>query len=463
MEQKEQFLETVSPQAKLLCLFDQDLSGAKGFSVDGNGSRSGIGLLQEIIQRGMQSIVVCCLLTHTITSLEGEISAWRELAGPNGLKITDFLPLAKLRLTTDESPLLFVDGIKKAMLNIFCDTWKMLAIDIIDRSNKSALDSIRDIDVYDFDHMVFQASYNEGIWELETLVRLYQIFQRDEIRNLFLSTQNADELNRLINTSRSISNVKIATNGGPAFPKIRPIRRKELFETASLIQHTPLEVGDIFINLQNKTTFILLAQPCDLMVRNAGELEGKRSNEHLVVPLVPFQPLTVKDYRKKPAYHWKTHTVLSYYYPDTDDMAEVWFTKGELYDVDLLDLAVLDPSGFCKLDLNVTQVMPVHCTNGWKMRLGTLIKKFHEKRSRLDRILEHLTQIKGQPVHDAICEETLMITKFYSAGVFDIGLQRIGRYRYPGSDRLLKAYMQYLSRDADEIDFAKEIKQTQGV
>ena len=43
----------------------------------------------------------------------------------------------------------------------------------------------------------------------------------------------------------------------------------------------------------------------------------------------------------------------------------------------------------------------------------------------------------------------------YLNGIFDFRLCRIGRCRRPGADKLLKAYTQYLSRDADEMDFAR--------
>ena len=45
----------------------------------------------------------------------------------------------------------------------------------------------------------------------------------------------------------------------------------------------------------------------------------------------------------------------------------------------------------------------------------------------------------------------------YNNGVFNFGLKRIGRIRQLGAERLLKLYTQYLSRDADEVDFAEGV------
>ena len=43
----------------------------------------------------------------------------------------------------------------------------------------------------------------------------------------------------------------------------------------------------------------------------------------------------------------------------------------------------------------------------------------------------------------------------YDNGVFDFGLCRVGRYRQPGATRLLNCYFNFLSRYAEEHDFAK--------
>jgi len=48
----------------------------------------------------------------------------------------------------------------------------------------------------------------------------------------------------------------------------------------------------------------------------------------------------------------------------------------------------------------------------------------------------------------------LDISLDYGGGVFEFGLRRIGGYRQPGVARLLSRYVAFLSRDAEEHDFA---------
>jgi hypothetical protein len=301
VEQREQILSGASSNAKVLCLFDQDLSDASDFQ--DAGPRSGIGLIKEIINRGLQEVVICCLLTHTISSTENEMVAWRTLAEENEIALYQFLPLAKVRLSDGESPLLFVDGIKKALLNIYCEKWKQAAAQAITDSTNKAITQVMNVDVYDFDHMIFQTSLEEGIWEMETLIRLFQIFHRDEIREILLEPQKSLELSELIKASRPISAVRVNQKLSCTFPQIRPIRRKELYEDASLVVHTPLEVGDLFINANKQVTYILLGQPCDLMVRSIGKQAGKRASDRLLVPLIPLHRITHEEFDNKPVNH----------------------------------------------------------------------------------------------------------------------------------------------------------------
>lgn len=453
VEQREQILSGASTKAKVLCMFDQDLSEAGGFQ--DAGPKSGMGLIKEVINRGLQEVVICCLLTHTISSTENEVVAWRSLAEENDISLYQFLPLAKVRLSDGESPLLFADGMKKAMLNLYCEKWKQAAAQVINDSTKKAITNVMNVDVYDFDHMIFQTSLEEGIWEMETLIRLFQIFHRDEIREIFLEPQKSMELSELIRASRPISAVQIDQKLSHTFPQIRPIRRKELYEAASLVVHTPLDVGDLFVNTNKQVTYILLGQPCDLMVRSIGKQAGKRANDCLLVPLVPLHRITHEEFDSKPVNHWKTHAAIYYYYPDSSDIAELIFVEAQWVDISVLDLAVLNPDGTCRLDLNKLPQIPEICTPGWKNRLEGLIHRFSDDITRLEKIQKHVSRIKKQETKDLIWQASIA-SQAYTKGTFDFSLKRIGRCRQPGAGRLLKAYTHYLSRDADDADFAKD-------
>jgi hypothetical protein len=129
------------------------------------------------------------------------------------------------------------------------------------------------------------------------------------------------------------------------------------------------------------------------------------------------------------------------------------FAKAEWVDVTVLDLAVLNSDGTCRLDMNKLPPIPDICTSGWKSRLENLIHRFSDDRGRLDKIQKHVSRIKNEETRDLIWQASIA-PQAYSKGIFDFGFKRVGRYRQPGAERLLKCFTNYLSRDADQVDFA---------
>jgi hypothetical protein len=462
MNQKDQLLGSASAQAKTMCLFDQDLSWAKGFSSDG--SKSGIGLLQEIIHRDIQDSVICCLLTHTITSLESEMNAWRELAQSNGLQLYNFLPLAKLRLADSESPVLFADGLKKAALNLHFEYIKQVAANIVRKGSQVAIHELQNLNVYDFDQMVLRSSHDDGVWEVETLMRIYQIFQRDSFVQLMLSSGNSRKMARNIEIARRLNKVDLSGLLDYGYPQVRPTRRKEIYQDNIAVIHAPLETGDIFVSLDEKKLFVLLGQPCDLVIRK----DGARNNPNLAVPLVSIESESLAKIKKIPSTFWKTHARLDYYFLDRQNIAIVSFAKSYHVNIDVLDLAVIHPSGLCEIDIRKQKrrKLSYRFTPGWVLRTGIIIETFIRYEKELKVIKTYVENIVDKNIQRKIWEATMpkisitdlgLMSSPYNNGVFNFGLKRIGRIRQLGAERLLKLYTQYLSRDADEVDFAEGV------
>lgn len=455
LENEKVILANASAESRALCLFDQDLSYADGFT--STGSRSGIGLLRNVAS----DKVVCGLLTHTIVSIEDEMPSWRSLAEENEIGLKQFLPLAKMRL---EDPVKFADGIKKTTLNISCEEMKETAIDIIGKAHKEAAKQLLEIDVYDFEYMVLRASRAEGVWEADTLIRLFQIFQWDGIRQLMLDSEISRAFNEAVEVARPISAVSTEQNEISHPWKVRRVRRNELYEDVHLTRHSPLQTGDLFelrIDGESHRKFILLAQPCDLMVRK----DGTRSCDDGIVPLVPIDDkITYKSATREKSSYWRTRAPMYYFHPDSDDVAILAFTATCWVSIDILDLAVLDEEGVCRLKLDEEVPLPLQLPSGWRIHIERLLEKFVAHRARLDKLLGSLEAIGDESVRKTLWQSVMPKPSLtdcgfprepYSNGIFDFGLRRVARYRRPGADKLLKAYTQYLSRDAEEPDFAR--------
>ncbi len=151
--QRETLFATISPENRLLCFFDQDLSLSSGFTPEG--TKSGIGLIKATkAQYG--ELAICCLLSQRIEEIETEVEKWREIASED-LPLSDFLPLAKKRLG-NHSAYVFIDGIKKAALNSYFERLKIVTSEIVRSSNERALIDFSKLDPYDFDLMVLISS-----------------------------------------------------------------------------------------------------------------------------------------------------------------------------------------------------------------------------------------------------------------------------------------------------------------
>src|ERR1700730_13043661 len=157
-----------------LFLFDENLSN------DGGSATGGRGLVREVLALKDIPDSICGLLTHNIEP-EEEYSIWTRFETPE----YDFdpdraIPVSKHLLLG--KPLSFAQRIKRTVLNPQCKKLRVKTSNIIARAQNAAKAKVEAINIYDFEHIVFKASNREGLWEPDTLFRLYGLFQRVEAR-----------------------------------------------------------------------------------------------------------------------------------------------------------------------------------------------------------------------------------------------------------------------------------------
>lgn len=457
--QQKSILTAASSSARILCLFDQDLHNASGFASDG--PRSGIGLLADVVRAYPEGEIICGLLSHTL-SLDNERSRWMELANMGGLKVGQFLPLAKVRL---ENPLLFADGIKKTAMNIFCERLKDRAIAITELAVKQASQDLAQLDVYTFDRMILESSQTEGIWEVDTLFRVFRIFQRDATKEISLETSNCAAFNEDVQRVRKLRSVVAGEYHRGTSPGQRwEVRHQELYESDQLINelHSPLETGDLFELSKidgTRSTYILIAQPCDLMIRKDGTRHAR------TVPLVPviLPPASMSD---KDLNYLRVRSILRYFEKGTDQVRVVDFPDAGLISVEVLDLAVFSSTGKCYIDLTrQEEEPPPQLTDGLIKHRPNIITHFDKIGKKLDELHSHLASLDlDETIRQTLLQEVMpkvSLTEWglppnpYNQGAFDFGLRRIGRYRQPGASVLLSEYSHYLARVAEEVDFGE--------
>ena len=438
--EEETILEEAVEGKGLLCLFDYNLQGAHGYT-----DSSGIMLLEKTIgSRGSRS-VTCGLLTHTIKE-DKEIARSSQFADEHGLRREDFLVLSKDRLS---DPMRFAHGLKMMSLNHARDFLTSRVREIAKEADRQANDELMKVDVYNFDYMVLRSSEKEGVWEAETLFRLFEILRRAAFRNEAFTPENRIALDDRIAQIRTIREVETLGDEQEYPPNQRwEIRRLELYEDGEFVNdaHLPLELGDIF-SLWNKK-YILIAQPCDLMIRENGS--RKAQSVTLARIKIPQSPRNLNP---------TTNFLLAYFDLDSRREGAVKFRETLHISPDVLDLAVFHPDGLCRYDPS-TPLPMLHTP--WRNRFEGIRETLQQHQRQLDEIHGCVTDLgdeakkylRGSLIR-GITMSNLDIPLAYDNGVFDFGLCRVGRYRQPGATRLLNCYFNFLSRYAEEHDFAK--------
>jgi hypothetical protein len=449
-EQKTAILDRAAEGNGVLCLFDQNLS------LVGLPETGGITLLSEVV--GFTNAHIACgLLTQTIHK-DDEISSIREFADTTvGLGLDQFLPLSKDRLRGDD-PMDFADGLRMMWLNHVRQRLTREVKQIAKEAYEDADRQLNALDVYDFDEIVLRSSEREGVWEPETLFRLFEVYRRIAFREKVFA-EARPVLNKSIEQIRVMRDITASQQqSNHLSDRVYQTAVSELYDDGQFLNgtHQPLEVGDIFEAGSGKY-YILLAQPCDLMIRD-GEQAGTRVAK--TAALVKVQMYANSD-PPKVSIPGAPLKYFGHFANQPDKIGYVRLRDGCQVLLDVLDLAVLDREGRCHFPPDPEVIEALH--RPWRERFMKLKEKLQNEHHQFK---EHGYQEKSPYVQKAMRYRLLLADDFAGLGFqfyfdpndgFRFGLRRIGRYRQPGSIRLLSRYFAFLARDADEHDLFENL------
>lgn len=358
-EQREGLLQQNGVE-RTLFLFDQDLGG------DGAQPQRGINIIAALLARDDTEGLICGLLTHTITP-ENQPRRWKELGQEHNIPLDRFLVIPKQYLPKD--PVMFAQTLKLlALLPDFVEL-KQKAKTVMAQASEAAATSVDAINIYDLDYIVFQLSELEGLWEPDMLFRLHSLFHRLESRRL---AHEGGELETIASKLRALSNIPTITTT-PTESSTWAIQQQELYETAEYLNqnHLPLEVGDIFerTDSNSKKRYVLLAQPCDLMVRK----DGKRHPELARVPVAEVVP------RSEPP---AQSSEMVYFGSGPNERWYVNLKQVHQVRICILDLCVFNEDGFARVVPSTTVKGSIR--PGWKARYELLAKLFRKRLNRVN-------------------------------------------------------------------------------
>ncbi|MBK9017981.1 MAG: hypothetical protein IPM82_30245 [Saprospiraceae bacterium] len=322
-----------------------------------------------------------------------------------------------------------------------------------------AIDKVKKLDTYDFDHVVLATSYSEGVWEAFTFQRIAQILYDDAIHFEMVRQNYVPQLNKDLRVSKKIRELefKHVVLSSPYTEKFK-LRHQEFYLDGSVINplHFPVENGDIFeiIRGKEKLQFILIGQECDLAIR----ADGKGKPEKEGIRKLQVGTLLRIDHAVGLDKHGHNFQ-LDYFILDTWKPAWVEFNNPVFVDLNFLDLTAFHPDGLAQLTLTEELENINHLSFAWEKRY-IRIKEHLQTQINAARIKIKLVKgkHKNKLIPDllptfAFLENLLSLT--YKDDTISLGIQRIKRLRSPYSKNLLDKFTRYQSRGADAHDFAK--------
>lgn len=444
-------LAECSPTARTLFLFDQDLNadGAHGFT-------KGTEIIEALAAQDEAAFGTrwfCGILSHTLEKGD-EVSAWRALSAKENLSLELFMPISKQNLTDGNA---FYGAVYRTVINIYTEKMKALAKSAFEQALKDALEEFANLDPIDFEHMIVKSSEDEGVSELETLLRLYSIVQKDRVKTELL---REERLSNFLGAARTVKKVVDVARTLPdaASKRLAQLRVGELYETGDLINKfkDPLRNGDLF-EIGNPTSlklWVLIAQPCDLMVRSNGKRAHEDNFKVAVLAPVKKGPLG-KPPEAKPGQGFTLERL------DHKGMQSAFVSFADATPVDLcvLDLAVLRTDGKCELNALEAIDKGSFASLAWDERAKRLRDAYKAIAKKVEAVREEHGDVRANEVATYLLPPTAPAAAFRKFGGYDKGkfaykVKRYGRVREPFATSLLAAFSRYMSRDAHEHDFS---------
>jgi hypothetical protein len=437
----------LSDYSETLFLFDQQLDKTDA------SRENGVNLIEKLIRA--ETNCMCGLLTHTIPP-EQIFSKRFEMARDINISADRFFVIPKSNLVND--PILFVYYLKYTILARDFAKLKNNMLHIISCANKDSENFIENINIQDFDHIIFKVPIKEGSWEPDMFFRIYNSHQRRE----FLELAYKDScLKEIVNNLRTISD--IPTNQvSISFPtNIWKLQHDELYESSNYLNrnHLPLELGDIFEHTKEggNKRYILLTQPCDLMIRK----NGSRSPEIERFPIVEIISDSIKQ--EKSRYEEE----MPYFSDNHDVKWNIKFKKVHFVRAIIFDLCTFNDDGVAryKLDSSMPEDLRLSMQKCYKKRSKDINKEIEKRKEVLSKITieegvnENISKtIKYNIIADKLKDDFVCydLDELENNDTLLYNFKRIGRLESAKSADLLMKYASIIERPALDVYYGNK-------
>ncbi|MFT4050035.1 MAG: hypothetical protein QM648_09395 [Solirubrobacterales bacterium] len=415
-----------------LILFDKDFS-QESTEAGANGETL-VAELEKAIAEGDGGdgvpVLFYGLLTHTV-SIESEAEERQKMVDATQVDASRFVVIAKEHFSFDNDGEFAARIRTTLMAPVFAQLMQRVKA-AISEHHEDAIKHALKLSPADLEYMVVRSSDNEGVWPPDTLVRVLEVLQRSKVRETLRSEEQTTGLTTVLNRLAAFADPEQDATSGP---ESIAIAHQEIYDSAEHVNSLclPIEFGDMFVTDSGKR-FILVAQPCDLMVRS----DGKRAPEITHLLLAPVKSI------EEEAKNRFSQFELPYFEKDTGASQYVVLDRPEVVRACVLDTCVFNPDGRGLLDPAAD--VPDELLPGWKLRRDRLLKKNAKAFGRIGTVTETATQhaILGQLTTDPIKIKSLDVAN----ETIEWKFRRDMRLCEPYSRAVLSRFTQYLARDA---------------
>lgn len=397
----------------------------------GDQEHLGVQLIREALQTGPD--IRAGLLTNTVTRAQ-EFDEWRSLRDAESLPGDRFIVISKLNLAGDT--LSMPQAMKVSLLSHSLSQLVSALDGVVDTATDRARYEVRHLSPYEFERMVFGSSMQEGLWEPDTLLRIFNVYFQGAARQ---GLRRRAGVNAVVREARQVAAVEVRDHSETT-STAAAIQRLELYDDIDFVNAVllPIELGDVFRKTQGKAEFVLVDQPCDLMVRKAGRRE----------PDLDFvEVLAIKD--EPPKLDQAAGFELDLYEPD-GTKKWVHLNRPERVPVEALDLCALNANG--KSTIPLIGEAPSELSGAWANRFVQLQAWARDAVGKIEasppELKADITQVRLK--FFATCIARGKIEGSGRKKAVGYNLKRTARLQPPATFALLTAYHAYKARQAFE-------------
>ncbi|MGC0778185.1 MAG: hypothetical protein WCD68_13340, partial [Candidatus Acidiferrum sp.] len=390
--------------------------------VDAERTNVGDDIAKEIIEHCADVLVI--ILTHSVGP-DGAEALRQKLAAELAI------PIARLGVVSKRSlGASLTSGVRAAvrttLTQLTCAVITKRIADAMVQSLSETVRALNKLPIAALDRAIFENPLSEGASEIDVLCRILLSTQRTAIDAHIAGA--LDEVHSPLARMRKLRLLQPL----PEFPAadaslLRQWRRDEVFDPGERLNalRAPLACGDVFLKNETQKYFVLLGQPCDLMVRMNGH---RAAGEAVLVKLeTSYTPTAASEGRffEVPPLEGSGRWALDF---------RAWTSVN----LDCLEWTSFNTDG--RVLFSPSEQPPIGLLPGWEKRFERAKHQFQSGR-------EYHLSLGELPFREATA----------SAASVEFPYRRVARLRGPRAVGAYAAFASFHARAAFEHDFAKGI------